>query len=119
MRAENAAADKAELATCELYDHGPDVLALHLSPCTTFNLMHFDQVRVQCAGCLRVRELRWPDLARTRLSHDPWRLAFRTALTCNVCHHGPVEIAFYGDQPGGGAQKMGRISRRPAPVRPF
>ena len=116
MRAANAARDRAELATCLLHDHGPDVHAANLSPCTTFNLMHYG-VKVQCAGCMRRRELTWPEFARTRISHEPWHVIFRSAIICRECGHGPLELAFSRAPTGGGAAAVGRISRRPPPER--
>lgn len=114
VRAANAAADKAELATCELYDHGPDLMALPLTPCTTFNYLHFQQVDVECIGCLRVRRLPWAALARTAVSHDPWWQVFRVLL-CDDCGHGPKEVRFQKDAQE--RAKWGRIARTPAPPR--
>ena len=116
VRAQNAAADKAELATCELHDHGPDQMVANLTPCTTFNLMHYGAT-VQCAGCMHRRALAWREFARTRISHEPWHVIFRTAMTCRECDHGPLELSFSRVPVGGGAAATGCISRRPPPQR--
>ena len=112
VRSENAAADKAQLATLELHDQGPDMMVGSLTPCTTFNYLRYE-ARVQCAGCHRTRDLKWQDFARTRISHEPWHVLFRTMLTCDACHHGPLEIRFSRVPAGGGASQCGCISRRP------
>ena len=115
LRAENASRDKAELATCELHDWGPDMLFGNLTPCTTFNYAQYG-AQVQCAGCNRMRELKWSEFARTRVSHEPWHVLFRTLMTCDVCHHGPMSISFSRALSGGAGQR-GCISRRPPPPR--
>lgn len=106
IRSKNASRDRAELARCELHDWGPDTMFGNLTPCTTFNLMHYE-VQVTCAGCHRRRELKWSEFARTRISHEPWHVIFRTAITCRQCHHGPMELYFSRVPAGGGAQATG------------
>lgn len=119
LRSANAAADRAALATCELHDHGPDLMFGSITPCTTFNYGGGWTVHVRCAGCLRRREMKWPEFARTRISHEPWHVIFRTAIICSECRHGPQELYFSRVPTGGGAPQVGCISRQPPEKRPF
>lgn len=114
VRSANAAADRAELRTCTLYDHGPDLEALSLSPCAVMNHLHYT-VRTRCAGCGRETPLLWARLKHTRLSHRPWDEVVRW-LVCDRCGSGPAEVRFEKALQGGGRWNKGVISRSP-PVR--
>ena len=113
VRSENAAADKAELATCELYDHGPWWVA-QLTPCETFRNKSA-LAATTCAGCLREERLTWSMLKHTSLSHRTWPEVMRK-FTCKHCGSGPREIGF-SKGVALDARQTGKLSRRPAGAR--
>ena len=91
---EQAAAEAKEKVAREggsvvtFYDHGPDLHVMGLTPCTTFNLLHA-RATVVCAGCAALRELRWAEVAHTRLSHTPWPQVM-PHLVCQACGDRPL-----------------------------
>ena len=110
LRSANAHADMAEIARCELFDHGPWKVA-QLTPCETFRHRHVF-VGTVCAGCNRREAVSWSQLKHTALSHRTWPEVMRR-FSCTACGSGALCTTFQHGTDQARGIKRGRLSRRP------